>query len=378
LAFIMTANAPSTESLKKTSLDSCHLAAKAKMAPFAGFLMPIQYQGIIAEHVATRTKAGIFDTCHMGEFLVHGTTALADLEKLLSAPVHSIRIGQCRYNLLCNDRGGVIDDLICYRLAEERFFLVVNAATQQGDFAWLQAHRTESTAMENLSEQTAKIDLQGPGSPKIAQKLVEGPLASLGYFRFMQARYRGQEVMVSRTGYTGEIGFEVYCDHALAIAFWNDCLQLGAEPAGLGARDTLRLEMALPLYGHELSAERNAGESGLSRSIATDKEFIGCSAVRDPSRLRSLLVCLSLEGRKTARAGDALVGADGQPTGSVTSGSFAPSLGHAIAMGYVRTTDSKPGTRLTIKGERGDLSAVVQEAPFYRDATARRKLEEFL
>jgi aminomethyltransferase len=364
--------------LKKTPLYPNHVSAKAKMASFAGFLMPIQYQGIIAEHMATRTKAGVFDVCHMGEFLVHGPSALGDLENLLSAPVHSISVGQCRYNLLCNDQGGVIDDLICYRLSEERFFLVVNAATMEGDFAWFQGHRSKSTSMENLSERTAKIDLQGPASPKILQKLLEGPIASLRYFRFMHARYRGREVLVSRTGYTGEIGFETYCDNALAIEFWNDCLQMGAEPAGLGARDTLRLEMALPLYGHELSAQRNAGESGLSRSIAADKTFIGCSAVRDPSRLQSRLVCLSLPSRKAARAGDELLGADGQVTGSVTSGSYAPSLGHAIAMGYVRITDSKPGTMLTIKGERGELSALVQEAPFYREATARRKMEEFL
>lgn len=367
-----------TETLKKTALYPCHVAANAKMSPFAGFLMPLQYQGIIAEHMATRTKAGVFDICHMGEFLVHGPSALTDLEYLLSAPVHTLGVGQCRYNLLCNDQGGVIDDLICYRLSEERFFLVVNAATTEVDFAWLQAHRSKNTSMENLSEQTAKIDLQGPASPKLLQKLVEVSLASLRYFRFTHARYRGREVLVSRTGYTGEIGFEIYCDNALAVEFWNDCLQMGAEPAGLGARDTLRLEMALPLYGHELSALRNAGESGISRSIAADKTFIGCAAVRDPSRQQSRLVCLSLQGRKAARAGDALVGADGQVTGSVTSGSYAPSLGHAIAMGYVRITDSKPGVRLTIKGDRGELSAVVQEAPFYREATARRKMEEFL
>jgi aminomethyltransferase len=374
----MTAENSPIESLKKTALYSCHLAAQAKMAPFAGYLMPIQYQGIIAEHLATRTRAAVFDTCHMGEFLVQGPTALPDLEGLLSAPVHSISVGQCRYNLLCNEQGGVLDDLICYRQGEERFYLVVNAATQEGDFAWLQAHQSKNTSMENLSEQTGKLDLQGPAAPKIMEKLVNGPIASLGYFRFMHTLYWGHEVMVSRTGYTGEIGFEIYCDNALAAQLWNDCLELGAEPAGLGARDTLRLEVALPLYGHELTADRNAGESSLARSIAADKEFIGCAAIRDPALLKSRLVCLSLEGRRAARAGDALVGADGEGTGAVTSGSFAPSLGHAIAMGYVRNIDSKPGTRLTITGERGNLSAVVQEAPFYREATARRKLIEFL
>lgn len=348
------------------------------MAPFGGFDMPIQYTGIIAEHQSTRTAATVFDTCHMGEFRITGPSACRDLESLLSSSVADMDIGQCRYGFLCSPEGGVIDDEITYRLADDAFFMVVNAGTQDGDFAWISKHLSADTSIENLSADTAKLDLQGPASPPIMQSLLEQPLTGLKYYRFMHNRYRGTDVIVSRTGYTGEIGFEVYCPAEMAGQLWDDILAGGATPAGLGARDTLRLEMGFPLYGHELNDTRNAAESGFMRSIAADKEFVGSNIVLDESRRRDLLVGLSLDGRRAARDGDTVQDTAGTPVGTITSGSFSPTLGCSIALAYVRADLGNPATELMVKTARAELKAEVAELPFYRDATGRKALSRFL
>jgi aminomethyltransferase len=363
---------------KKTILYDNHVASGAKIAPFGGFLMPIQYQSIIAEHNATRKEATVFDTCHMGEFHIHDGEALADLENLLSCRVSTIPIGQCRYGLICNPQGGVIDDQITYRLDDNEFFMVVNAATQQDDFEWIKAHLSKNTRIENISNETAKIDLQGPRAPKIMQKLMQHTIDDMKYYSFRYNSYKGKRVLMSRTGYTGEVGFEIYCETALASPFWNDCLALGAKPAGLGARDTLRLEMCLPLYGHELSADRNAAESGLLRSIATDKSFIGSTVVLDESVRKYALVAMVLEGRRAARAHDIVIDDEGNEAGVVTSGSFSPSLGKSIALGYVLVRLREPGTTVQIKTDKNELKATISEMPLYKEATGRKKLAQFL
>ncbi len=363
---------------RRTVLYDKHLSLGGKMAPFAGYLMPIQYQGIIAEHMATRTAATVFDTCHMGEFRIRGDKALADLENLLSCRVGTMETGQCRYGFICNATGGVVDDQITYRLGEDEFFMVVNAATQETDFEWLRSRVSQTTQIENLSSTTAKIDLQGPASAKIMQRLMQDPIGDMKFYRFKHNRYKGEQVLTSRTGYTGEMGFEIYCDNDLAGHFWDDCLRLGAQPAGLGARDTLRLEMCFPLYGHELSADRNAAESGFEQAIATDKQFIGSQVVLEASARTSRLVAMVLDGRRAARAGDALLDPNGAQLGVVTSGSYSPCLGNAIAMGYVSTPYSAPGTEMSIRTQRHALKARICEPPLYRESTGRKALKRFL
>lgn len=364
--------------MKKTILYDEHVSLGAMMAPFGGYEMPIRYGGIIREHAATREAVTIFDTCHMGEFAIRGPKAAADLEMLLSCAVGTIKIGRCRYGFLCNERGGVKDDQILYRTAPEEFFMVVNASTEPADFEWVRGHLSSGTEIENLSQRTAKLDVQGPGSVKIVSKLMEHPIDDLNYYAWMWNRYRGKEALVSRTGYTGEIGFEIYCAVEPGKAFWRDALELGAVPAGLGARDTLRLEMGYPLYGHELDEETNAAESGFSRAIDGGKKFIGSDAVLDPSKKRKLLVAVSIEGRKAARRGDTIHDTSGAAVGTVSSGSFSPSLSRAIALGYVALPSSGIGTPLTIRTERQELAGTVVEPPFYKNGTARADSRKFL
>jgi aminomethyltransferase len=364
--------------MKKTPLYEAHVDLGAKMAPFGGYDMPIQYEGIIAEHNATRQGATVFDTCHMGEFRITGATAVADLERLISAPIGSMETGQCRYGLFCNEAGGVIDDEITYRMGPEEFMIVVNAGTQEQDFEWILSKVSAGTKVENLSEATAKLDVQGPGAPKIVQAMLEQALAGMKYYRFAENRYRGERVLVSRTGYTGEIGFEIYCPSEMARTMWDDCLSRGIKPAGLGARDTLRLEMGYPLYGHELSADRNAAESGFERSIASDKDFVGSSVVLDPGTSRERLVGLLFAERRAARQGDAVLNAQGEHIGTVTSGSFGPSVGTAVAMAYVKKELAVSGTSVQVSTGRATLWAKVHDVPFYAEATARKALAGFL
>ena len=364
--------------LKKTILYESHIALGAKMAPFGGYAMPIQYSGIIKEHHAARLAAAIFDTCHMGEFRIQGATAVADLDTILTCPVASMRVGQCRYGFICNENGGVIDDQILYRMKDTEFFMVVNAATEPADFAWVGSHLSPSTSIENLSAQTAKLDLQGPASGGIMREVMELHLDGMKYYTWAANRYHGNDVLISRTGYTGEIGFEIYCPHEVGKAFWQESLDLGAVPAGLGARDTLRLEMGYPLYGHELDANTNAAESGFSRSIGSNKRFIGSGVVLDAAKKRRLLVGIALEGRRAARHGDVILDKSGKAVGVVTSGSFSPSLSCAIALGYVAIETSAPGTPVRIRTERQELAGRIVEQPFYKKATGREEIGKFL
>ncbi len=363
--------------MKKTTLYEKHLALGAKMAPFGGYEMPIQYKSIIFEHNATRQGATIFDTCHMGEFSFRGPGAIADLEQVLSCPVATIKIGQCRYGYICNEAGGIIDDQILYRMGEDDFFMVVNASTEPNDFRWITSHLSSQTVAENLSAQTAKIDLQGPASPKICAKLVQEPINGLRYYHFIHNRYRGEKILLSRTGYTGEIGFEFYSTPELALIFWDDCLAAGAVPAGLGARDTLRLEMGYPLYGHELDEATNAAWSGFSRALG-DKQFIGSKAIRSAAGTPWHLSPLLIDGRRTAHSGNQITTAAGEVIGRVTSGSFAPSLGQAIALGYLRDGRQQVGNSVAITTDRGILQATVSTVPFYRKASGRANLEDYL
>lgn len=358
---------------KLTPLHGEHLALKAKMAPFGGYDMPIQYEGIIKEHQACRTKAAIFDTCHMGEFLISGPTAVQDLETLLSCDVADLAVGKCRYGLLCNVRGGVIDDQILYRLGEQDFMMVVNAGTQDGDFHWVRNHLSASTTIKNVSDETAKLDIQGPEAIRLCAKLLEQPLAPMVFYSFNTNQFQGTKVIVSRTGYTGEPGLEIYCPVALAVPLWRKAIELGATPAGLGCRDTLRLEVAYPLYGHEMNEETNAAASGFAKSISATKRFIGCDAVRAPSATAVKLAGLELADRRAARNGMDVLDAAGRKVGTVASGSFCPSLEKSVAFAYLEAASAVPGTELAIAAGKANLPAKVVPTPFYTKPAGRAK-----
>lgn len=355
---------------RRTPLYPLHLELGARTAPFGGFEMPIQYKGIFHEHHATRHGATLFDTCHMGEFMLHGPGALATLEALVTCPLDDLRNGVCRYGLMCAEDGGTLDDLIIYRHAHDRYMIVVNAGTQASDFEWMTGHAAAGACLENHSEYLGKIDLQGPRSPAVLDALMPGA-AALPYFHFRPVLWQGHEAIVSRTGYTGERGYEIYLPAAATEAFWRAAMRQGAEPAGLGARDTLRLEAGLPLYGHELRRDRNAATTAHPRAMASGKPFIGAAALRAPGARRQILAGLMLEGRQAARQGDAvLAAARDAKVGEVTSGSFAPTLGTAVALSTLDAEAAVPGTELVIQTARKTLAARVVTLPFHT-GTAR-------
>ena len=361
--------------MKKTILFEKHVELGAKMAPFAGYTMPIQYAGIRHEHDATRSRAAVFDTCHMGVFKLRGRSVEEDLEWLVTCRVADLAPGRCRYGLMCNENGGVIDDLVVYRRGADDFMLVVNAGTKDKDLEWVREHVSDAVVLEDSTDVTAKIDLQGPQAPRIAQELLEHPIEGLVYFSFGENQFEGSPVVVSRTGYTGEIGFEFYGEPSVVASIWDRCIELGAEPAGLGARDTLRLESGMPLYGHELSEDRNANETGFRKSIDLNKNFIGDEFVRRPAE--NLLCGIRISGRRAARSGDR-VESGGAVVGEVTSGSFAPSLEVPVALAYVCAEKAIVGADVTVcRGEK-EMAGTLVELPFYKDGTARKKISRFL
>lgn len=361
-------------SLHLTPLNQCHRDAGATMGPFGGWDMPILYQGIIPEHEHTRTVASIFDTCHMGEFDIKGPSAEADLEKLLTMNVATIAEGQCRYGFLLNNEGGVIDDLTCYRRGPDHFFLVVNAGTLGTDEEWISRHLSPNTVFTDLSPKRAKIDIQGPQSKTIMEKILGHALPELGYFKFVDTEILGVPMTLSRTGYTGEWGYEMYFAADEAERMWNTFTESGEiKPAGLGARDTLRLEMGYALYGHELDAGHTPYRTTRGMFMYMEKEFIGKAAVEaEAAAPKQYLVALQLETKRAARE-DSEVVADGKTVGTVCSGSLGPSVGCAVAMAYVDVAHTEPGTPLAVVVRGKELPAVVTSLPFYKEGTARAK-----
>lgn len=365
--------------IKTTILHDEHLKLKAKMAPFGGFDMPIQYEGgIIKEHLACRQHVAIFDTCHMGKFKLSGKNTISDLEKLLSCNLADLAVGRCRYGLFCNPEGGVIDDQVVYRLSEEEVMIVVNAGTQENDYAWIKQHLSPDTKFEDLSPRFAKLDIQGPEALRLCQQLLDEPMTPMVFYSFSLNAIDGQIVLISRTGYTGEAGLEIYCPNKLAVKTWQKAIKLGATPAGLGARDTLRLEMGLPLYGHEMNEETNAYQSGFTRSISTTKNFIGSQAVLSDAGKKQKLVGLLLQDRRAARAGMEVKNQAGKTIGRITSGSYCPSIEKSVALAYVDSTSAELGTEVAIVTERANLKGTMVSTPFYQNATGRKRWETLI
>jgi aminomethyltransferase len=350
-----------------TALHEEHVALGARMIDFGGWMMPVQYEGIVAEHQHTRTAVSMFDTCHMGQILIEGPDAEAALAHLLTTKLAGLADGQCRYGFMLNEQGGVIDDLITYQLEAQRFLVVVNAGTREHDLAWIRDHLVGRPTVTDLTFERGKIDVQGPEARQPVEAVLGTDMSDLKYFRSLETTWCDHPVTISRTGYTGEYGFEIYADCSQMPHLWQAFLGAGVKPAGLGARDTLRLEAGLPLYGHELAETITPAQAGLMRFTADDRPFIGKEALlasRDDGS-RHALVGFRIEGRQSARHGHGVLAGE-TPIGQVASGSFAPTLGISIGTALVERDFATPGTAIAIDNGRKALDAEVVELPFYK------------
>ncbi|MBI2355415.1 MAG: glycine cleavage system aminomethyltransferase GcvT [Deltaproteobacteria bacterium] len=360
------------EQLRTTPLCGRHEALNALMAPFGGWNMPIQYEGIIAEHRWCREQAALFDICHMGEFLYQGDFDSGGLEDLFTFSVKSIPVGRSRYGFLLNEQGGIIDDLIVFRLAETEAMIVVNAATADNDFNVIRSRLTGGQ-FSNISDDTGKLDIQGPLSRAVLTAALGEGFAALPYFRFMSMDILGSEAIVSRTGYTGELGYEIFLPAAKVGELWDLLLSDGrVKPAGLGARDVLRLEVGYSLYGSDIDETTTPLEAGLEGFVDFGKEFVGKGALlrQQEQGLMRRKVAFEVDGRRSPRH-HYEIGFSGETVGSVTSGVFSPMLGGGIGLGFVRPDVAVIGTPLTIFHERVSMKATVCELPFYRGGSLR-------
>ncbi len=366
--------------MQETPLADSHRNLSARMVPFAGWNMPVQYtEGILAEHAHTRNAASLFDICHMGEFRVKGNNAATALDAVFARPVADQPVGVCRYNFLLNDQGGVMDDLIVYRLGEDEFYIVVNAGTRTSDAERIASLLPEGIEFTDESDETAKLDLQGPDSANVLAAAGLDIAALPRYFRWIKTAVNGIDCLLSRTGYTGELGFELYFPAEKAAVMWDYLLSIDpVKPAGLGARDTLRLEMGYALYGHELDTETTPVEAGygpmLKLEQLPDRVFPGSDALRneDPGKK---LVGIKLDGRRAAREGTTVLNRSEEVIGKVTSGAFSPSLGYAVAMAYLNAGSGlNVGDQVLLDAGRTKLDGTIVELPFYSEGTAGIKL----
>lgn len=360
------------DSLATTPLTDWHRKNGAKMAPFAGFDMPVQYKGIIIEHNHTRSKAGIFDISHMGEFELSGPGAKDALNKVVSHDLNTLAPGKCRYGFLLNETGGINDDLIIYCLAEDEYMLVVNGACREKDFNHIKDNLPNDLTLSDVSDETAKIDIQGPESLDILNALMGADWKHLKYFNFEITETLGFSMIVSRTGYTGELGYELYLPSDKALEVWEKLVaDERVEPVGLGARDTLRLEIGYPLYGQDLDEAHTPVEAGAGFFLKKESDYIGKSGL---GTVNESLVSLTIAGRRTARHDDAILLPSGETVGRVTSGSFAPSMGHCVALAYVKA-EAADNEEFLVKTARTELKAQKTSLPFYKEGTARKKLD---
>ncbi|MEM1056688.1 MAG: glycine cleavage system aminomethyltransferase GcvT [Bacteroidota bacterium] len=376
-----------SETLRLTPLHDRHLALGAKMMPFAGFDMPVQYSSILAEHRAVREAAGLFDVSHMGEVLVSGPEARSFVQYLVSNDVNRLHDGKAMYAVLCNEAGGAVDDLLVYQYTEAAYLLVINAANIDKDLRHINgvhAARDWDCTVQDVSDLMALLALQGPASVAILSRLTDLPVSEVPYYQFIRPEpgtFLGcEKVTLSRTGYTGEIGFEIYCDAACAPSIWDALLREGADlgllPVGLGARDTLRLESGFCLYGHELTDETTPLEAGLGwvtkleTTDGTPIDFVGAGAIREQKAagVPRKLIGFVIEGRGIAREGYSLVDAEGAEIGTVTSGSQSPALGAGIGLGYVPNDPAftAPGSRLGVQVRSRTLPVIVTKPPFHK------------
>lgn len=356
----------------KTPLYETHVKYKGKIVPFAGYLLPVQYPtGVIAEHMAVRTACGLFDVSHMGEITCIGPDAVKNLNHLLTNDFTVMYDGQARYSPMCNEEGGVVDDLIVYKIRDDHYFIVVNAANKDKDFAWMKAHEFGDAVFTDISKDVAQIALQGPKAETVLRKLLsEEDIPKKYYSCFFHKNIGGMDCIISRTGYTGEAGFEFYLSSLEAPKLWELLLETGKEegiiPCGLGARDTLRLEAAMPLYGHEMNDEITPIEAGLGMFVKMNKEkFIGKAALEEKGEPKRVRVGLKVTGRGIVREhaqvydGDTLIGI-------TTSGTHCPYLKSPAAMALLDTAYKAIGTPVEVDVRGRRVAAEVVKLPFYK------------
>ena len=357
---------------KKTPLYDRHVALGGKIVPFAGYLLPVQYPtGVIAEHMAVRTAAGLFDVSHMGELVFTGPDALENLNHMLTNDFTDMYDGQVRYSPMCNDSGGCVDDLIVYKVREGAYLVVVNAANKDKDAAWMAEHLSGDCKLEDISDTVAQLALQGPKSKEILRGLVGEDVLPKKYYSFVRdVQVGGIRCLISRTGYTGSFGYELYCAAEDGPALWDLLLEAGKDlgliPCGLGARDTLRLEAAMPLYGHELTDDIGPMEAGLGFAVKMGKaDFIGKAGLEGRLPLVRTRVGLEVTGRGIVREHqDVYIGE--RLAGQTTSGTHAPFLGKAIAMAYLSPEDAAPGTAVEVDVRGRRVPCKVVALPFYK------------
>lgn len=361
------------EDLKSTPLVGDHEQLKALMAPFGGWLMPIQYAGIIAEHKWCREQAALFDICHMGEFLFQGDIVQSGLEDVFTFSVKGIPVGRSRYGFLLNERGGVIDDLIVFRLAEDQVMIVVNAATISNDFQVIRSRLKEGASLVDISDATGKLDLQGPLAREVLVEQFGADIGEIPFFKFIKKEILGVEALVSRTGYTGELGYEIFLPSAKVRELWALLLKdPRVAPAGLGSRDLLRLEVGYSLYGSDLDEETTPLAAQLGSFVNLEKSFVGKEALLKEKAAgpKKVKVAFQVSSRRSPRHHYQILCRE-KEVGSVTSGAFSPMLGCGIGLGFV-TPDAAPvGTKLLIKHERVEMEATVVELPFFTGGSLR-------
>ena len=360
--------------LLHTPLHGAHERLGARMVPFAGWSMPVQYAGIVAEHRAVRTAAGLFDVSHMGQIDVRGPGSAACVARLACLDVERLAVGGARYSLILDEAGGVVDDVIVYRLADDGYRVVVNAANTDVvvEHARAVAAGMRGVDLRDRSAEFGLIAIQGPGAQSVLQGVAVDDLAAIAVYRCREIEVAGAAALVARTGYTGEDGFELFVSADRTEELWTALLEAGApdglQPAGLGARDTLRLEASFPLYGHELTREVSPLEVGLGRFVSKGDAYVGASAIaaQRATGVARRLACLQLEGRAIARAGFTITTAGGEPAGTVTSGGHAPWLERSVAMGLVTREHAAVDGDLAVIIRDRPVAATVVRRPFYR------------
>lgn len=359
--------------MKNTALTSTHESLGAKMVPFAGFNMPVQYEGVNAEHETVRNCVGVFDVSHMGEFLIEGPNALDLIQSVSSNDASKLTIGKAQYSCLPNDDGGIVDDLIIYRIKEETYLLVVNASNIEKDWNWIASKNTFGATMKDLSDDYSLLAIQGPKAVEAMQSLSSHDLADIKFYNFVIGDFAGVDhVIISATGYTGSGGFEIYCKNSEVRQVWDKVMEAGEsygiKPIGLAARDTLRLEMGYCLYGNDIDDTTSPIEAGLSWICKFTKPFTNSEALEDEKRRtpENKLVAFELNERGIPRQGYDIVDTQGKTIGRVTSGTMSPSLSKGIGLGYVPKVFSEVGSQVQIQIRKKAIPATVVKLPFYK------------
>jgi len=359
--------------MKSTALSEKHITLGAKMVPFAGYNMPVQYEGINAEHATVRNAVGVFDVSHMGEFILKGENALDLIQRVTSNDASKLYDGKVQYSCLPNTTGGIVDDLLVYRIDDKTYMLVVNASNIEKDWNWIQQFNTANVEMHNISDQTSLLAIQGPKAADALQSLTEIDLASMEYYSFKKGVFAGVEnVVVSATGYTGAGGFEIYFENKYADQIWDAIFEAGKpygiKPIGLGARDTLRLEMGFCLYGNDIDDQTSPIEAGLGWITKFTKNFTNSEALlaQKEAGIKNKLVGFEMIDRGIPRHDYPIVDEQGNSIGKVTSGTQSPSLQKAIGMGYVNKEFAKEGTEIFIEIRNNKIKAKVVKFPFYK------------